>query len=467
MPKYTAVIHIQLLLFCTMCKMVNAQEFIGLRTDNYAGSNGMLLNPAMPITGKLPWDVNIFALGVYEDNNYISIPENMIKYVTTSDSIIDIDYFNPKKIYAHGSVLAQLPSAFLKFDDFAAGIFFTARAAGYALSENEVHGIAGIKDVPLYTNIDMPAFNAGVLVWAEAGLNAEATLERNSVFAVHLGGNIKYLSGLEALGFENNSEFTYVRDTINTTATHFDTEFDYTKNLGSNSLFDKNNFGLNGSGVGLDVGVIYEVKKRSKFKFSKNQEYIWKFGLSIVDLGMIKFTKNSGTYHLVNEESLIVSNAELDSIDDIDEFNRTGARIIYDLSAAAQDGNKFTMYLPAAFVISAEKAFNKNIYAQALIVRRIPHFNTNLIARSNVFALTPRYETKNVSFCIPMQLYEDREFRIGAAARFMFFTVGSDNLLTFIKQSEYSSVNLYVGIKLNPYWLLPENKIKFLDCLKL
>jgi len=467
MPKYTAVIQIQLLLFCSMCKIVIAQEFIGLRTDNYAGSNGMLLNPAMPITGKLPWDVNVFTLGVYEDNNYISIPENMIKYVTTSDSIIDIDYFNPKKIYAHGSVLAQLPSAFLKFDDFAAGIFFTARAAGYALSENEVHGIAGIKDVPLYTNIDMPAFNAGVLVWAEAGLNAEATLERNSVFAVHLGGNIKYLSGLEALGFENNSEFTYVRDTINTTATHFDTEFDYTKNLGSNSLFDKNNFGLNGSGVGLDVGVIYEVKKRSKFKFSKNQEYIWKFGLSIVDLGMIKYTKNSGTYHLVNEESLIVSNAELDSIDDIDEFNRTGARIIYDLSAAAQDGNKFTMYLPAAFVISAEKAFNKNIYAQALIVRRIPHFNTNLIARSNVFALTPRYETKNVSFCIPMQLYEDREFRIGAAARFMFFTVGSDNLLTFIKQSEYSSVNLYVGIKLNPYWLLPENKIKFLDCLKL
>ncbi len=467
MHKYIVKIGFKLILFFSVCINVRAQEFIGLRTDNYAGSNGMLLNPAMPITGKLPWDINVFALGVYEDNNYISIPENMIKFVTTADSIIDIDYFNPKKIYAHGNVLAQLPSAFFKFDDFAAGIFFTARAAGYALSENEVHGIQGIKDVPLYTNIDMPAFNAGVLVWSEIGLNAEVTLERNSVFAVHLGGNLKYLSGLEALGYENNSEFTYVRDTVNTTATHFDSDFDYTKNLGSNQLYDRSNFGINGSGVGIDVGLMYEVKKRSQFKFSKNLEYIWKFGFSIVDLGIIKYNKNSGTYHLVNEESLIVSNAELDSIDDIDEFNRAGARIIYDLSAAAKDGSSFSMYLPAAFVLSAEKSFNKNIYAQAMIVRRIPRFNTNLIARSNVFSLTPRFETRNVSFCIPMQVYEDREFRIGAAARFMFFTVGSDNLLTFTKQSEYSSINMYVGIKLNPYWLLPENRVKFLDCLKM
>ena len=66
---------------------MRAQEFNGLRTDNYAGSYGMLLNPAMPITGKIPWDVNFVAFGVNEDNNYIKISDPVFKYVTTSDSI--------------------------------------------------------------------------------------------------------------------------------------------------------------------------------------------------------------------------------------------------------------------------------------------------------------------------------------------------------------------------------------------
>ena len=84
MFKYRVAILYKYLFFIGVFTNVNAQEFIGLRTDNYAGSNGMLLNPAMPITGKLPWDINVFALGVYEDNNYISIFHEKLNEVKPS-----------------------------------------------------------------------------------------------------------------------------------------------------------------------------------------------------------------------------------------------------------------------------------------------------------------------------------------------------------------------------------------------
>ena len=443
-----------------------AQEFIGLRTDNYAGSYGMLLNPAMPITGKLPWDVNVLGLGINEDNNYIRIPDPLFTYVTTADSITDVEYYNPKQIYGHGNMLLQLPSAFVKVDDYAFGMFSTARTAGYFLSEKRPTGIIGLNDLPLFTELEMPAFNAGVLVWTEVGLNAEMTIESNSLFSLHMGVNLKYLMGFEALGFENNELFTFVKDTVNFNISDFNTEFDYTRNLGSNLLYDPDNYALNGSGFGLDVGAYYLIHKKSKFTYSKKLGYTWKFGAALLDMGAIKFKSNAGSYHLIDTLSFSVATMVLDSIDDIDEFNRTGSKTIYDNVDASKDFSDFTMFLPAALLLTVDKPLGNDFFVQAMIVRRFPRFGTNLIARSNVFALTPRYERKKFGMFLPMQLYEDKEFRIGTAIRWHFVTIGSDNLRTWTNPKDYASIDFYVGVKLTPYWLVPETKKKFLECLK-
>lgn len=452
------------LLIC--CSILHAQEFIGLRTDNYAGSYGMMLNPAMPITGKIPWDVNFAGFGVNEDNNYLNIDDPLVKYVTTTDSIIDVDYYNPRKIYGHGNMLLQLPSAFVKIDDYAVGMFTSVRAAGYFLSEKRPEGIIGLKDLPLYTELEMPAFNAGALVWSEFGINGEMTLESNSLFSIHLGVNLKYLMGFEALGFENNELFTFVKDTVNFTISSFDTEYDYTRNLGSNMLYDPGNYALNGTGFGIDVGGYYIIHKKSKFTYSKKLNYTWKFGAALLDMGAIKFTSNAGSYHLLDTLTFQVGNMVLDSIDDIDEFNRTGSRTIYDNSDASKDFDNFTMYLPASLLLTVDKPLGNDFYVQAMIMRRFPRFGTNLIARSNVFALTPRYERRKFGMFLPMSLYEDKEFRIGTAVRWHFVTIGSDNLLTWFVPKQYSSIDFYVGVKLTPYWLVTESKKKFLECLK-
>ncbi len=444
----------------------HAQEFSGLRTDNYAGSNGMLLNPASPITSRLPWDVNLLAIGINEDNNYINIPDPMLRYVRTSDSITDVQYYNPQKVYGHGNLLMQLPSAFIRVEDYAFGMFTTFRAAGYAQSEKQPGGVIGIKGLPLYVEHTMPAFNAGILVWSEIGLNGEMTLESNSLFSIHLGANLKFLMGFEALGFENNEDLVFLKDTVNYNLASFDTEFDYTKNLGSNLLYDPANYALNGKGVGLDVGGYYIIHKKSKFTYSKKLGYTWKFGASLLDMGYIKFTSNAGSYHLQDSLPFAVANIVLDSIDDIDEFNRTGSKTIYDDVDFSKDLSSFSMFLPAALLLTVDKPLGNDFFVQAMIVRRFPRFGTNLIARSNIFAITPRYERRKFGMFMPMQLYEDKEFRIGAAVRWHFVTVGCDNFRSWTNPEDYASIDFYVGVKLTPYWLVPETKKKFLECLK-
>ncbi len=444
----------------------HAQEFQGLRTDNFSGSNGMLLNPAGPISGRLPWDVNVGAFAVNEDNNYIQIPDPMLRFVSTTDSIIDVNYYHPKKIYGHGNVLLQLPSAFMRFDDYAFGMYTTARSAGYFLSDKQTEGIIGIKDLPLYTEHTMPAFNAGVLVWSEIGLNGEMILESNSLFSIHIGMNLKFLMGFEALGFENNEDFVFVKDTVNYNLSAFNTEFDYTRNLGSNLLYDPANYALNGKGVGLDIGGYYIIHKKSKFTYSRKLGYTWKFGAALLDLGAIKFTANSGSYHLQDTLPFAVSNLVLDSIDDIDEFNRTGSKTIYDDVDFSKDFSTFSMFLPAALMLSVDKPLGNDFFVQAMVVRRFPRFGTNLIARSNIVAVTPRYERRKIGLFMPMQLYEDKEFRIGGAVRFFFLTVGTDNFRSWTNPEDYASIDFYVGVKLTPYWLVPETKKKFIECLK-
>ncbi|MEZ5012784.1 MAG: DUF5723 family protein [Chitinophagales bacterium] len=452
---------------CLLCaKYAETQEFSGIRMDNFSGSNGMLFNPASPVSGSIPWDVNVLAAGISEDNNYISIPRPFITYLHTSDSILDVDYFHPEKVYAHEQVLLQLPSAFFTFNDFAAGFFTTARSAGYFLGDQVDGGTTGLKDIPFYAPTVMPAFNAGTMLWTEIGFNLEATLERNSVYAFHVGANVKYLTGFEALGFENIDPFLFTKDTVNTSISAFNTHFDYTRNLGSNRLYDPSNYSINGHGIGMDLGAVFTIHRPSKFKYSKNQDYYWKFGASLLDLGVLKFKNNAGSYHLEQDESFSVANIVLDSIDDIDEFNRTGSRILYDFSDASQDGNRFSMYLPAALALTADRWITGDLYAQAVIVRRIPHVGTNLIARANMFALIPRYETRMYGFSLPLTLYEDREFKFGASARWMFFTIGSDNLLTFIDQHDYSSIDLYCSIRITPYWLVPKVERRGIDCFR-
>jgi len=468
MKQLTIVFFLGCTLWALFPDKLQAQEFNGLRTDNYSGSNGMLLNPATPLSGVLPWDINIAAAGFFADNNYAYAPDQTtLSLLNSNGEQILVNYYHPQKVKAHENMLLQFPSGFLRIRDIGVGLFFTARSAGYLTSEKYTPGVPAYDTILLDVPTDFPAFQAGMLNWSEIGINGEMTVRDNSVDALYAGANIKYLMGFDGMDFSNNELFTFSKDQVLSSVTSLDADFSYSTNFGSNRMSDRGNYQVNGSGFGVDAGIFYLLKEGAREDYKNPVQYNWKLGVSVLDLGFIHFKRNAGDYHLGAEELFTIATASLDSIDDLDEFNLTGSRNLYDNALASQTSDEFHMLLPAAITLSADKNLGKGFFVNGLIVRRIPHVSSNLIARANIISIAPRYEKRWFGFTVPVVLYEDRDLHLGTAARLGFFTIGSDNILSWLVKDEYTGTDIYAGIKINPFWLnKPSRSARQLDCPK-
>src|SRR5882724_6348152 len=55
-----------------------AQENLGIRNSNYAGVQGLFLNPSSMADSKLKWDVNGIAVGTIFDNDFFFIHKNQV-----------------------------------------------------------------------------------------------------------------------------------------------------------------------------------------------------------------------------------------------------------------------------------------------------------------------------------------------------------------------------------------------------
>lgn len=431
-----------------------SQEFIGLRTDNFSGSNGMLLNPAAPITGSLPWDVNVLAGGISAYNNYVYAEDASTLSLSSLDTN-DLQFNNVQKLKATENAFLQLPSAFIKTGDFAFGFFVTGRSAASVISDTYPPGISSLQHIPYGVPTTLPEFDAVLMNWMEIGFNGEMLLRELPAGDVTVGANFKILGGFDALNFHNNEELTFTKETLMTDVSNINASYAFTENSGGG---DFTNLNINGWGLGADFGIYYTAKSERRRSYHAN--YSWKLGASIVDLGYIKLKDDAGTYELNSETDFQILTADLDSISDLIEFNRIGSKALYDRAQESRTGDVFSNMLPAAINLQADYNIGKGFFVSTMITRRLNFLNENMVARANTIYVAPRYESRLFGLTLPVSLYEDKFFHIGASARILFFTVGSDDLLSWINKNEYNGTDFYAGIKINPFWLQDKRKDK-------
>src|SRR5689334_572121 len=72
-------LYLLLILFLIFTS-ARAQEMFGIANSNYAGTNGISLNPSSMVSSRLKLDVNILTLGSSFDNNYIYEPKSELKF---------------------------------------------------------------------------------------------------------------------------------------------------------------------------------------------------------------------------------------------------------------------------------------------------------------------------------------------------------------------------------------------------
>ena len=451
---------------------LSAQQNLGIRNSNYAGIQGALLNPSSIADSRLQWDVNIWSVGEVFANTFLYAPKHSLPFFGVGKIIkgtihedLFFTHFNPQdpgKLY-NLTFSAEIlgPSFFMKIAKKNV-IGFTVAERSYgnikdisgALAQNS---FAYLLEPDLWnTTFHDSTTRVNSMSWLSYGLHYATVLYSDGKSELKGGISLNYLQGLEA-AYVKNTHINYkINDTSNITFTNSTIDYGRT-DIDTYKKIDYNNLN-HGHGFGTDIGftyvrlkdaALYNAEPDDKmFAGTQKPNYIYRIGISLIDLGYVNFNRSSASFHL-QTDSAGFANWHHSKFSGNNQFDQTLSAIFYHGdSLKSLTANRFNMALPAAFSIQADWNVYENFFANMTIIKGLGHGNNNGVTRPDVYSLTPRYETLWGEVSIPMSLlyYNQWESRIGLALRIGYFFIGGDAPGSLLKLSDLNNVDFYAGI---------------------
>ncbi|MBF4473688.1 DUF5723 family protein [Flavobacterium sp. HJJ] len=434
-----------------------AQSYTGYFQDNYAGVQGVLFNPASIADSRFKSDINLFSASGTLTNDFYGIS----LFDLSKDSYdVEKDGVRTPKKNNGGIVFADVMGPSFMFNiapKHSIAIFTRARAI---VNATEVNGELydelkdGIDDANSF-NIPVGRPNLVGHTWGEVGASYAAVLWQSKQHFLKGGLTAKYLvGGVNSYAKGSNVTARFTR-TNNPLTSRLTTTGELT--LGSSQDFitgdDDVKFDPDSKGYGADFGLIYEWRPDyesydlSKAKavdnnFKDLNKYKLRFGVSITDIGSIKYKHVKEEVYNFNNT---LSQAQVESAEDIKEFLAfyTNSVITYkDINVA----------MPTALHLDADwnihNKFYLNLNGNLSLVDKA---GLNQTSTANVWVLTPRYETKWFTFSVPVNYMEYSGTQVGAGLRFGPLFVGSSSVITNLVSKESKAADVYFGIKIPVY----------------
>jgi len=441
-----------------------AQQDLGIQNSNYAGIQGALLNPGSIADSRLKWDVNILSGDVIFANTFLYAPKSSVPFLgfkriiegSIHENLFDtrFDPQNPNKLY-NVTLSTEIlgPSFFIKIaKKHEIGLTVAARASG---NVRNITGNLGQNAFDYFLNSSNwnTAFRdqsarVNAMAWLEYGLHYATVISDRGLNEIKGGISLNYLQGVGAI-YAKNTNVTYkVVDTTamvfsNTTLDYGRTDFDDLKNL-----HDRNH----GHGFGADLGMTFLHFETDNDKGKDN--YLYKIGISLLDLGKINFNRNTGSYHL-SAASAVFNSWHEASFADNKQLDQTLSAVFYNGdSSRSQTGASFHMAMPSALSIQADWNIDQHFFANLTVVKGFGHGDNVGVVRPDVYGLTPRYETQWFEVSLPMSLmyYNHWQSRMGFAVRVGYFFFGGDALGGLVKINNLQQADVYAGI----HYFVPE-----------
>ncbi|MFC2111015.1 DUF5723 family protein, partial [Bacteroidota bacterium] len=454
-----------------------SQDFLPFLNDNYAGITGINLNPALIADSRLKVDVTVFGFSTNFTNNYLKIKRNAV-------SDLFSDNIDEQFISAYLSENLNGKNKNMIMTNQIQGMSFMV-----SLSEKQSVGLSirgrnvinldrideGIAKI-IYEDFDHNPFFTQEYktkdmsfqqnAWAEVGLTyARVILDSDNEHFFKAGGTVKLIQGLgSTFSYVNRLDWQFdMKDTL----AYLNTEFNlgYSKNIEDNIL----DFSITDNpSVGLDLGAVYEWRPdHSNYRYDMDGErdlwrrdqnkYKLRIGLSILDLGRIKYEKGSKS---VDVKAFNITNYTLDSLDiKADNFGE----FLVDSFGSASTDKYFKMNLPT--VISVQIDYNVREYfyvnftpfvalRQGTSDHEKVHYLTN-------FSLTPRYERKWLGAAVPLQINQMGQFNFGLGLRLGPVWVGSYDFIGAIGlKKKVSGLDVHFLVKVPIFYQKPKDRDK-------
>ena len=439
---------------------LQAQNFPGYRSGNYTGVNGVFFNPANIADSRYRWDVNLFSFNGYVGNNKGSFN---LKDLSSTNSTTFKNNFLGGKGNTNANINAEIlgPSAMFNLTRKSSMAITTRSRVVANLKDfdgNLINSVSNTDNATFPYTISTAANNRLVTnAWSEIGVSYAREIASKGAHYFKAGVSIKYLSG------SNNSylQLNQIKTTIN--QNNITQEPYLEKTSGSialgNSGSDLNGINFNTifngkAGIGADLGVVYEYRPEYQNAGSDDQnrdknKYKFKAGLSILDIGSIKYTPNpssSASYnmHINNNDRFYLSQikdkstAEIKAILDKNPAfftNTTNGSNSYSASLPTVLQGDFDYHLHRGFYVSASGQLN--------LVNKSSLYSAN---QYNSLTLTPRYEGKSFGVYFPLNYSELTQFNAGISLRAGPLFIGSGSLFTAIAKSKQA--DLHIGLRI-------------------
>ena len=459
-----------LLVFLLIINHAKAQELLGVTLGNYSGTAGLMVNPAGMTNNKIYLDINLATANVFFRNNFAYLPKEdfviwdaanynfpPIYGVDTNRNVNYYDNYNLKNATVNARLLG--PSAMLQVGDHAFGITTGVR---YFTSGNRIPwdiaeiSYNGLDYTPLH-NIEFNDFDFdfSTSAWMEIGLSYAYNAIKSYDKQLTVGISIKKLWGYGG-GYLKTSNVNYIvvnDSTINIKNLNAEAGFSIPVDYDNNDYISTPTF--RGSGVGVDIGAVFIKKKKvsvnewrgKKLCSQSYDEYIYRIGVSILDIGRVKYTNNA-QLHSYDDVSEYWVNADTLNFTDINTMMSQISNTFYGDPAASLRSNTIKIGLPTALSVQVDFSLQNNIYIGGFWIHPI-RINMNALRRPAQLAIVPRFETKYFELSVPFSIYEYQYPRVGIAARFYFFTIGTERLGTYLGMADMNGLDIYASIKIS------------------
>lgn len=444
---------------------VTAQSYTSTYGSAYAGSTGIRNNPAASINSAYKWDLTMLTVQAKVSTNSLFMRNDSV-WLT-----------HPlKNRFLHNNVDVSLLNFLYKPNNKHA-FAFNLRGRSYNHVRTEPirasDSIYSIHDF-MVQNRTTPFLEGFVTHtgWLEGDFNYSRVLSENYNSKLTGGITVQVMKSLSG-AFARLNKLSYLENKTST-----DTLYTFISGggaFGYSSNYDEdpsgstssNNFVKNSlTNVGLSLGVEYLLYSENGNVYQQNNalNYQWKIGVSLMDLGANKF--KSGEY---GSQFRNINSGITDITMDRKFTNIESGRDLRDslatiFTTSEPLDSRFKIGNPTRLVINVDRSFGNNLYLNtdlSINLHGTSRFRKLLSRELNLLTLTPRWETINWGFYLPIQYNSQKQFHIGAAIKTGPLVIGLHNL-QWVKQIKNLSGGGYLMLSIHPF--NKKKVISKLDC---
>lgn len=458
----------------------NSQNYLGVHSSDYAGVMGTDLQPASFVDGRFVVDVNLFStnFSIWTNGGAFDT-KDMPKWWTKSFKEPYNDWTKPDSTFIDRYIVRNYDMNSTKPIGFYNNIQLDVLnfmfhinpkiALGVAVKGRSITNIDNIDpklallaeeelEIPSLWNQfhseELLSINSST--WMEYGFIYSQVIKDDGEHFMKAGGKIKWQSGF-AGAFIHTDNFKYDLENADTSArlsgdfSYAYTDMENTPGLGGNSKF----------GWGLDLGFVYEWRPDWKeYKYDMDGETnIWRrdknkykirAGVSVLDIGGIKYNKAGGRSFNVNSNNLFDLHT-FDPANDLEEFEDIVDSLITNDPAWTETSseNSFFMHNPTALSLQLDyniwKWFNVNATG---VIGLQSKKNGNRVHVPSQFTLTPSFDYAWFGLHIPVSINSYSGFKAGIGTRLGPLTLGVMDFKSLFATGKVNGTEFYAGMRI-------------------